>query len=110
MVIAKLRSPQQRDAMFAAVAKFNKINPKEKLSTQHLGLAGPPKPVFVSEHLTPAIMSLCAAARLKAKKEDFKFVWVRNGHIILRRNEYSQAILIQNIESFDSITSTQQRS
>ncbi|CAG5032311.1 unnamed protein product [Parnassius apollo] len=110
MVIAKLRSPRHRDAMLAAVAKFNKSNPKEKLSTQHLGMAGPSKPVFVSEHLPPAIKSLHAAARIKAKKEDYKFVWVRNGRVFLRRNEYSPAILIRNIECLDSITSSQHRS
>ncbi|CAH2056928.1 unnamed protein product, partial [Iphiclides podalirius] len=74
MVIAKFRSPRHRDAMLTA--KLNKSNPKEKLSTQHLGMAGPSKPVFVSEHLSPAIKSLHAAALLKAKKEHFKFVWL----------------------------------
>ncbi|CAG9790257.1 unnamed protein product [Diatraea saccharalis] len=78
-VIVKLRSPQHRDRFLAAVAKFNRNNPKDKLSTLHLGMAAPVKPVFVAEHLTPINKSLHAAARLKAKKESFKFVWVRNG-------------------------------
>ncbi|CAG4944014.1 unnamed protein product [Parnassius apollo] len=110
MVFAKLRSPRHRDAMLAAVAKFNKSKSKEKLSTQHLGMADPPKPVFVSEHLPPAIKFLHAAARLKAKKEDFKFVCVRNRRVFLRRNEYSPAIFIRNVECLDSIISSQHRS
>lgn len=102
-VIVKLRSPRHRDAMLAAVAKFNKSNPKSKLSTQHLGLAGSPKPVFVSEHLTPANKSLHAAARLKAKTESYKFTWIRNGRIYVRKDEFSPAILIRNHESLNLI-------
>lgn len=100
-VIVKLRSPRHRDAMLAAVAKFNKSNPKSKLSSQHLGIAGSPKPIFVAEHLTPANKSLHAAARLKAKKESYKFVWVRNGRIYVRKDEYSPALLIRNLDSLD---------
>lgn len=106
-VIVKLRSPRHRDAMLAAVTKFNKKNSNGKLSTQHLGIAGTPKPVFVSEHLSPANKYLHAAARLKAKQEGFKFTWVRNGRVYVRRDEYSPAIFIRNSESLDLIASTQ---
>lgn len=105
-VIVKLRSPRHRDTMLAAVAKYNRNNPKGKLSTQHLGMAGSPRSVFVAEHLTPANKSLHAAARLKAKKEGYKFVWVRNGRIYLRKDEYSPAYFVRNRESLDSINST----
>lgn len=105
-VIVKLRSTRHRDAMLAAVVKFNRSNPKGKLSTQHIGMAGTPAPIFVAEHLTPANKSLHAATRLKAKKEDYKFVWVRNGRIYMRKDEFSPALFVRNLESLDSINTT----
>ncbi|KAG6439058.1 hypothetical protein O3G_MSEX000449, partial [Manduca sexta] len=93
-VIVKLRSPRQRDEVLDAVIKYNKTNSHEKLNTQHLGIGGPRTPVYVSEHLSPSNKALHAAARIKAKEMSYKFTWVRNGHIYVRKNESSQALLI----------------
>lgn len=102
-VIVKLRSPRCRDGLLAAVTKFNKTNSKEKLSSQHLGIAGPPLPIYVSEHLTPSNKSLHAAARKRAKEMSFRFVWIRNGRIFARKDENSQAIMIRNHDSIKNI-------
>ncbi|KAL4705135.1 hypothetical protein ACJJTC_018706 [Scirpophaga incertulas] len=98
-IIAKLRSPRQRDALLAAVASFNKKNPKNKLNSTHLGHEGLITPVYVAEHLTPTNKSLHAAARLKSRDLSYKFVWVRNGRVYVRKEEFSQAIQIKNIDS-----------
>ncbi|KAL4720051.1 hypothetical protein ACJJTC_009985 [Scirpophaga incertulas] len=98
-IITKLRSPRQRDALLAAVASFNKQNPKNKLNSTHLGHEGLSTPVFVAEHLTPTNKSLHAAARLKSRDLSYKFVWVRNGRVYVRKDEFSQAIQIKNIDS-----------
>lgn len=102
-VIVKLRAPRQRDAILASVSSFNKKNNKEKLHTQHLGLGGPCKPVFVSEHLSPTNKSLHAATRLRAKECNYKFTWVRNGRIFVRKDEFSEAFLIRNMDSLGLI-------
>lgn len=98
-VVVKLRSQRHRDSILAAVARFNRKNAQDKLSTNHLGLAGPRNPVFVSEHLSPSNKALHAATRIEAKTREYKFVWVRNGRIYVRKNESSQAIHIRNKES-----------
>lgn len=95
-VVVKLSSPRQRDSVLAAVAKFNKANPKDKLSSTHLGFGGLREPVFVSEHLTPANKSLHAAARKKSKEVGYSFVWVRNGKIFARKDTTCQALLIRS--------------
>lgn len=102
-IVVKLRSPRKRDVLIAAVANFNRKNAKEKLSSQHLGLGGPKVPVFVAEHLTPANKSLHAATRKKTKEQGYKFVWVRNGRIFVRKDEVSQAILIRSMDSLNLI-------
>lgn len=102
-VIAKLRSTRQRDTILAAVAQFNKKNPEDKLSSHHLGVGGPRAPVFVSEHLTPANKQLHAATRKYAKEQSYKFVWVRNGRIYVRKNETCQSLVIRNHDSLRNL-------
>ncbi|CAH0404537.1 unnamed protein product [Chilo suppressalis] len=55
------------------LARTNNI--EIQLNTAHLGYGGDKKSaVFVTEHLTPETKSLHAAARLKIKQLDYKFV------------------------------------
>lgn len=102
-VVVKLRAPKQRDAILGHVSAFNKKNEKEKLSSQHLGLAGTSKPIFVAEHLSPSNKALHAATRIRAKEHKYKFTWVRNGRIFTRKNEFSEALLIRNMDSLSLI-------
>lgn len=102
-IIVKMRSTQQRDALLASVANYNKKNPKNKLSSSHLGYDGPSTPVFVAEHLSPSNKSLHAAARIKAKEKAYKFVWVRGGRIYVRKDEYSKALWIRNTNHLSNI-------
>lgn len=96
-IIAKFCSTRQRDSFLAAVANYNKNNKEEKLNTRHLGVAGHRSPIYVSEHLIPSTKALHAAARLKAREMHYKFVWVRNGRVYVRKNEVSgKAIFIRN--------------
>lgn len=95
-VIVKLRSARHRDAILAAVAQFNKKNPNDKLNSHHLGIGGTSKPIYISEHLSPTNKALHAAARIKAKEMKYRFTWVRNGKIFVRKDEFSQAKLIKN--------------
>ncbi|CAH2108022.1 unnamed protein product [Euphydryas editha] len=74
----------------------------DKLNTSHLGMAGDKKPIYVIEHLSPALKSLHAATRLKAKQKDYKFVWVKSGRIYVRKNESTEYSTIFDAEIFDS--------
>ncbi|CAK1551911.1 unnamed protein product [Leptosia nina] len=102
-VVVKLQSPLLRDTFIAAVSKFNKNNPRDKLNSRHLGISGMINPIFVSEHLTPENSSLYSATRIKAKECQYKFVWIRNGRVFARKNENSRALLIGDRESLDKI-------
>lgn len=102
-IVVKLNSQRTRDTILAGTARFNKNQPDNKLNSLHLGLPDPRSPIFVSEHLSPANKALHAAARRKAKETSCKFVWIRNGRVYVRRNEFSQAIFIKNSESLNLI-------
>lgn len=102
-VIVKLRSARHRDAVLASVAQYNKKNPKEKLNSSHLGIGGTSKPVYVSEHLSPANKALHAATRIKAKEMNYRFTWIRNGRIFVRKDEFSQAKLVKSMDCLNAI-------
>ncbi|XP_047989353.1 uncharacterized protein LOC125228735 [Leguminivora glycinivorella] len=102
-VILKLKNRLSRDGFYSAVSRFNKAHPSEKLNTSHLGLAGERSPVYVSEHLSPANKRLHAATRIKCKEAQYKFVWVRNARIYVRKDESSPPIVIKHLSNLDSL-------
>lgn len=104
-IIVKLPSVRARDEILAAVVSYNKKNKNSKLNSTHLGIDGIKSPVYVSEHLTPANKALHAATRIKAKEANYKFVWVRNGRILVRKDENSaHVVVIRNQDSLASLT------
>nr|XP_049701301.1 uncharacterized protein LOC126055566 [Helicoverpa armigera] len=102
-IVVQLASPRMRDHLLAAIIKYNQANPQEKLNCSHLGYAGPKSPVYVAEHLSPANRALHAAARVKAKEKNYKYVWVRNGRIFVRKNDGAEYIQIKNKNSLGKI-------
>lgn len=92
-----------RDNFLAAVINYNKTNKNLKLSSSLLGISGPEVPVYVNEHLTRANKSLHAETRKRAKNNGFKFVWVRNGKIFVRKDETSAAKNILNFEHLEQL-------
>lgn len=100
-VIMKLKDVRSRDALLAAVGKYNKNNSKNKLSSSLLGMGGVREPVYVSEHMSPTMKSLHAATRIAAKQNKYTFVWVRNGRIMARKSEKSPMIHIRNKQSLN---------
>lgn len=102
-IVVQLASPKIRDQLLASVINYNKRNPERKLCSADLGLAGNKTPVYVVEHLSPAHRALHAATRLRAKEKGYKFVWVRNGRIFVRKNVDSEHMLIKNLETVNKI-------
>lgn len=103
-ILVKLRSPRLRDTFLAATSSFNKNHPHDKLNTSHLGLADEKKsPVYVVEHLTLENKELHSATRRKCKELHYKFVWVRDGKIFVRKNEEANYIHIRNSESLQKL-------
>ena len=102
-IIVKLATPLMRDTLLAQAIKFNKANPSDKLNSFHIGLGGNKQPIFVSEHLSPTNRVLHAAARHKAKQLDYKFVWVKQGKIFMRKTETSEFVYVKNRNVLDSL-------
>lgn len=103
-ILVKFSCPRIRDEFLAATIKFNKNAVKnDKLNSSHAGLGGDHKPIYVVEHLSPNQKALHAAARLKAKSLNYRFVWVKRGQVFMRKNETSEYKFIRNLDSLNNL-------
>ncbi|CAH2258501.1 uncharacterized protein LOC120636341 [Pararge aegeria] len=91
-IIVDLTSVILKEKIISAVRRFNKG--QNKLTTEHLKIQGPAKPVFISENLTTKMKRVFFLARDYAKTNDFKFCWVSHGRIYLRKREGGPLIQI----------------
>jgi Baculovirus FP protein len=62
--------------------------------------------IYINENLSPYYRELLWRAKQKAKDKGFKFVWVKNGRILTRRNELSKRVFridsIKDLDLFDN--------
>lgn len=104
VILVKFSSPRFKESFHKAAIQYNKNNPSNRLNTGHLGIAEEKKSaIFIAEHLTPENKQLHAAARAKAKELNYRFVWVRNGRIYIRKNEESSHIPVLNKSVLDNL-------
>lgn len=103
-ILVKFSSPRIRDTFLANTVKFNRENKNDKLNSSHLGMGGAKKqPIYVSEHLSPENKNLHAATRRKAKELNYKYVWVRDGKIFIRKTDDSRYILVRDQNTLNDL-------
>lgn len=78
-IVVQFTTRQVRD-------KFLTNAKKTRVNTRDLGKSGVDKPVFVNEHLTKSKKILMFEARKIKIERDYKFLWSKNGKIIIRKN------------------------
>ncbi|CAH2087738.1 unnamed protein product [Euphydryas editha] len=104
-ILVKFASPRLRDEFIAATSRFNRNNKDDKLNTGHLGIGSDKKSaVYVVENLSPDNKSLHAAARAKARQLKYKFVWVRDGRIYMRKDEQSNYVHVKSIDLLNRLS------
>lgn len=102
-IIVTLSSPRMRDALLSATSRFNKTNPNNRLSSKHINIDGESRRIYLSEHLSPDLKKLHAAARAFAKNKNYQFVWVKYGQVYLRKDAESSAIRVKSVEFLQSL-------
>lgn len=65
--------------------------------------------IFINENLTLTNRELHWNARVCAKKLNFKYVWVKNGRIYMRKEENSTVIPIKKLEDLPKMTDTSKK-
>lgn len=96
-VLVTLPSERYRDEIISGVRRYNKSNPKDLLSSTHIGVTGERSFLYVGEHLSKMCKDLHAATRKLAKDKGFKYVWIKYGRVYVRKDETSPAIHVKNM-------------
>lgn len=87
-IICKLQPRLLKDSIIAGIRKNRGVTSKD------IGIPGESRPIFVNEHLTIHYKDLLKQTKTTAEKKHYKFVWVRNCRIFVRKNDSSPAIPI----------------
>lgn len=75
---------------------------KRTLSTRHINRPDD-RPIYVNESLTPTRRRLLAMARAARNEKNYKFLWVRNGKIFLRKEENAEVKVVSNQEDISKL-------
>ncbi|XP_072943567.1 uncharacterized protein [Epargyreus clarus] len=102
-VVVQFSSPRIRDTFLASVIKFNRSNASDKLNTSHIKIPGVKRPIFIMEHLSTTNKAIHAAARAAAKEKGYKYVWVRNGRVYMRKTDTSNHRFINDHECLQNL-------
>lgn len=65
--------------------------------------------IYIKEYLTANRRRLLYKAKLFAKSNNYNYVWVRNGDILIKKDESSKVIHINSFTDFSSIEETTER-
>ncbi|VVC96076.1 unnamed protein product [Leptidea sinapis] len=95
-IVAEFTSNIVKHNVIKGVKLYNKQHPNSRLNTSVIGLDGDKKRIYISEALTYKARRLFYLARDLAKTEEFKYCWVSNGKIFLRKTDQSQHMEIKN--------------
>lgn len=106
-IIVDFTNMHTKGDFIKSARNFNKKNKENKLNTSHIKLEGPPKPVFVSECLTPKAQRLFYLARKFAKENNYMFCWTSLGKVFLKKIEEEKQILIRSEADLDLLHQTQ---
>lgn len=93
-IVVKLLSKQKRDTILAA-AKTKRLSYSAQ-STPGLIIEGVSNRMFINEHLTSRMKILLKKTKEICKAKGYRFVWVRNCSILVRRDDKSKILTIRS--------------
>jgi hypothetical protein len=85
-IIVKFVKKSTKESFMSAWKTYRSTSRPKKFTPNEIGLAGE-KEIFVNEHLTSYRAYLFRCAKRSLEKNGFKFVWVKNGNILMRKDE-----------------------
>lgn len=107
-IVVEFSSVQRKYDVLSSVRNYNKARDLgEKLNTHLIGLPGNKQPFYVDEHLPPSGKKLFFQAREFSKQNGFKFCWVNNSKIYLRKEKGTKQFIINSEQSLLDIKNNQ---
>uniref|UniRef100_A0A8D8SSS6 FP protein C-terminal domain-containing protein n=1 Tax=Cacopsylla melanoneura TaxID=428564 RepID=A0A8D8SSS6_9HEMI len=80
-----------------------KKSKEKRVCTDDLNMQCANKPVFVNEHLTRKRKNIMFEARKLKNEKNYKFLWSRNGKILIKKNETSITIQLNSLDDLAKI-------
>lgn len=99
-IIVKFTTRILRDNILSAFRKAKGVKSDE------LGIAGQSHAIYMNEHLTLKKKQLFRECRDKAKECKYKYVWIKNGAILVRQDDNKPAFVIHSNQNLDKIRSS----
>lgn len=99
-IVVRFNNLAKRDEF---LQKARQVRP---LNTASIGISreGEPDPIYINEHLTKQRKILLSKVRQFAKDNGYKYVWLQNGTIRMRKMDKSRVYVINNYQDFLKIT------
>ncbi|XP_048479053.1 uncharacterized protein LOC125488969 [Plutella xylostella] len=80
---------------------------RRNLSTTDIDLKGPQNTIYFNERLTKTNRKLFRDARMRAKEFGYRYCWVKNGQIFIRKEGQKYAKIIRNERDLNELQSGQ---
>lgn len=96
IIVARLTSLEMRKNLIRNVKSL-------KVTTDMINSKWPKEKVFINERLTKFKRMLFSQTRLAAKSKQYKFIWLSNSYILVRKIENSNIVKIGSPEDVDKL-------
>lgn len=104
-IVAEFTTMPTKQAFLAAARAYNRGKGKDDiLNTATIGVPGERLPVYVVEHLPTSSKKLFHLSREFAKKNGYKYCWISNGNIFLRKQEGEKQVFVKSEECLVTIS------
>lgn len=86
-IVVNFTTIAKKENIIKSVRNFNKEHKDNKFNTSHLDIVGPPRPVYITEHLTRKSKRLHFLSRNFATEFGYAHCWTSYGKIFLRKKD-----------------------
>lgn len=93
-LVVTLKDQQTRDAVLEKVRKDKPSVKSNEICTHN----GPANNIYINEHLSAYLKKVYYEAKQLKKDKKYEYLWVRNGHILLKKNQQSNTIRLACLE------------
>lgn len=91
-IIVHMSSRFLRNKWLMQFRALNKTGPRTRLTARMINQNLPDIPVYLNEHLTVHKKILLKDAKEVAKHANIKFVWVKDGYILMKKDEQDRSV------------------
>lgn len=103
-IVVEFTSVSLKSKLLSAIRSFNKgkeiIN---KFNSEVVGLPTEKNPIYINEHLCFGTKRLLYRTREFAKQNDYKYSWIRDGKIHLRKSDGEKYIIVKSEKCLENL-------